>query len=36
MAGGKLLILGGIRSGKSEYAESLLDTASQVRYVRSE
>src|SRR5688572_27824281 len=35
MAGGKLLILGGIRSGKSEYAESLLTQAQQVRYVAS-
>lgn len=33
MAGGKLLILGGIRSGKSAYAESLLDQSGQVRYV---
>ncbi len=35
MAGGKLLILGGIRSGKSEYAESLLAQAQQVRYIAS-
>ncbi|GIH08778.1 hypothetical protein Rhe02_68450 [Rhizocola hellebori] len=35
MAGGKILILGGIRSGKSEYAESLVAQAQQVRYIAS-
>ncbi len=33
MVGGKVLILGGIRSGKSAYAESLLDKAGRVQYV---
>ncbi|WP_162908320.1 bifunctional adenosylcobinamide kinase/adenosylcobinamide-phosphate guanylyltransferase, partial [Allorhizocola rhizosphaerae] len=33
MVGGKVLVLGGIRSGKSAYAESLLDEAERVRYV---
>jgi nicotinate-nucleotide--dimethylbenzimidazole phosphoribosyltransferase len=33
MAGGKVLILGGIRSGKSELAESLLADVAQVSYV---
>jgi nicotinate-nucleotide--dimethylbenzimidazole phosphoribosyltransferase len=33
MAGGKVLILGGIRSGKSEFAEGLFASADQVRYV---
>ncbi|HEX6685407.1 MAG TPA: bifunctional adenosylcobinamide kinase/adenosylcobinamide-phosphate guanylyltransferase, partial [Candidatus Limnocylindrales bacterium] len=33
MVGGKVLVLGGIRSGKSAYAESLLSEADSVRYV---
>ncbi len=33
MAGGKVLVLGGIRSGKSEFAEALLADEPQVRYV---
>jgi len=33
MAGGKVLVLGGIRSGKSEFAEGLFASADQVRYV---
>lgn len=33
MAGGKVLILGGIRSGKSDFAESLFEQAQRVRYV---
>jgi nicotinate-nucleotide--dimethylbenzimidazole phosphoribosyltransferase len=33
MAGGKVLILGGIRSGKSDFAESLFEDAQRVRYV---
>jgi adenosyl cobinamide kinase/adenosyl cobinamide phosphate guanylyltransferase len=33
MVGGKVLVLGGIRSGKSAFAESLLDGADSVRYV---
>src|SRR2546426_12735005 len=33
MAGGKVLILGGIRSGKSEFAESLFAEVDQVKYV---
>jgi adenosyl cobinamide kinase/adenosyl cobinamide phosphate guanylyltransferase/NaMN:DMB phosphoribosyltransferase len=33
MAGGKVLVLGGIRSGKSEFAEGLFASVDQVRYV---
>jgi nicotinate-nucleotide--dimethylbenzimidazole phosphoribosyltransferase len=33
MAGGKILILGGIRSGKSELAEAFFISADQVRYI---
>src|SRR5688500_10732945 len=35
MAGGKVLVLGGIRTGKSEIADALLADEQQVRYVET-